>query len=305
MPIYHGALKDARVTRAGPSGAQPTETLIQWTIDSSRNPRKKKVKHIRQYNMIKGCKVSGSDASPKGGALSVGVRFAGAAYWTRAKRADVPGRSARRGVTLIEAVLFIAVALGLIVGGLVFYQQASLAARTQEAVRQFSAIVNEARALYKGQAMAAVVDASAFAGPTTDITAVLISAGAVPPEMVASATRLQNPWGGTTTVYAYSWRGSPRVVILSDRVPREVCTRLLSSDSAAEVRTVEGFRATNIVADSMWTADANTAGQIAPPWEYVLSPSGAANMCEWGYWTPDSARLSGNTRYITMGFNLY
>ena len=42
---------------------------------------------------------------------------------------------ARRGVTLIEAVLFISIALGLIVGGLVFFQQASLAARTNDAVR--------------------------------------------------------------------------------------------------------------------------------------------------------------------------
>jgi Tfp pilus assembly protein PilV len=54
----------------------------------------------------------------------------------------------RRAVTLIEAVLFIAVALGLIVGGLVFYQQAQTARQTQEAVRLTQAIVSESRALY-------------------------------------------------------------------------------------------------------------------------------------------------------------
>lgn len=51
---------------------------------------------------------------------------------------------ARLGVTLIEAVLFIAVALGVIEGRLVLYQQAALAARTQEAVHLFSAIVQDA-----------------------------------------------------------------------------------------------------------------------------------------------------------------
>jgi len=35
-----------------------------------------------------------------------------------------PGFFRQRAVTLIEAVLFISVALGLIVGGIVFFQQA-------------------------------------------------------------------------------------------------------------------------------------------------------------------------------------
>ncbi len=45
----------------------------------------------------------------------------------------------RRAVTLIEAVLFIAVALAVIVGGLAFYQQASIALTTQKTIRLTSA----------------------------------------------------------------------------------------------------------------------------------------------------------------------
>jgi len=45
-----------------------------------------------------------------------------------------------RAVTLIEAVLFIAVALTLIVGGLVFYNQARTAAMTNEAARMIRAV---------------------------------------------------------------------------------------------------------------------------------------------------------------------
>jgi type II secretory pathway pseudopilin PulG len=53
----------------------------------------------------------------------------------------------RRGVTLIEAVLYVAVALALIVGGLVFYKQASLQSRTNSVVRAYSALIAEARAM--------------------------------------------------------------------------------------------------------------------------------------------------------------
>ncbi|MCA3441438.1 MAG: hypothetical protein INF50_14100, partial [Rhodobacter sp.] len=54
-------------------------------------------------------------------------------------------------MTLIEAVLYIAVALALIVGGLVFFQQASLASRVNEQVRVLSALVAEARSHYSSQ----------------------------------------------------------------------------------------------------------------------------------------------------------
>jgi uncharacterized protein HemX len=74
----------------------------------------------------------------------------------------------KRGVTLIEAVLFISIALGLIVGGIVFFQQASLAQRVQGAVRTISSIASETRALFQAQ--------QNFEGATT---ATLISAGAV------------------------------------------------------------------------------------------------------------------------------
>ena len=80
---------------------------------------------------------------------------------------------ARRGVTLIEAVLFISIALGLIVGGLVFFQQASLAARINDAVRSLSGMASETRAAYRTQ--------QTFAGLTETV---LISSGAVPSSQV-------------------------------------------------------------------------------------------------------------------------
>ena len=74
-----------------------------------------------------------------------------------------------RAVTLIEAVLYISIALALIVGGLVFFQQASTAAKTSTMVRQLSAAMAEARILLKGMPPS---------GFSLSVTPMLISAGA-------------------------------------------------------------------------------------------------------------------------------
>jgi len=53
------------------------------------------------------------------------------------RSADRSPRRRNRAVTLIEAVLYISIALALIVGGLVFYQQASTAAKTSTMAGHF------------------------------------------------------------------------------------------------------------------------------------------------------------------------
>ena len=104
-------------------------------------------------------------------------------------RATRLGSTRKRGVTLIEAVLYISIALALIVGGLVFFQQASLAQRTNSAVRNISAIASETRGLYQSAATF-----TGFTGQT------LIDAGAVPSSLVnAAGNALTNEWGGAIT----------------------------------------------------------------------------------------------------------
>ena len=105
--------------------------------------------------------------------------------------------NARRGVTLIEAVLFIAVALGLIVGGLVAFQQAQLAARTNQAARSLSAIASEVRAQYRRQ--------PDFVGVST---AVLIRAGGVPvDDLNPNEQRILNEWNGGIVVSPNKFSG--------------------------------------------------------------------------------------------------
>ena len=136
-----------------------------------------------------------------------------------------------RAVTLIEAVLFISIALGLIVGGLVFFQQASLAQRTSATIRLVSAIVSEGRVLFEN------TDVSNLPPDGIEnLAPILIAAGAVPSSAVAG-TELRSPWGArieaeardvTSVAPDYADRDVLRIV-LHDIDPR-ICARLAPFD---------------------------------------------------------------------------
>jgi type II secretory pathway pseudopilin PulG len=148
-------------------------------------------------------------------------------------RAARLGSTRKRGVTLIEAVLYISIALALIVGGLVFFQQASLAQRTNSAVRNISAIASETRGLYQS--------AQNFSGVST---ATLINAGAVPTSIVVPAAgttpaSLRNEWSGPITVAS----ADPFATFTVDyeNIPTATCTRLTSSDKQGAGRVGSGI----------------------------------------------------------------
>jgi hypothetical protein len=175
-----------------------------------------------------------------------------------------------RAVTLIEAVLYISIALALIVGGLVFFQQANTAARTSSTIRQLSALVAETRVLIKGQPLNTVLSANVFATDALDITSYLISAGAVGGDMVSSPTTLRNVFGGTVSVTAGRFGPNDLILISVTGIPPSVCTRLLtgSRDGAntanTAVATGQQMYATStdtiMPGFSVWPLNAKQAG---------------------------------------------
>jgi hypothetical protein len=184
-----------------------------------------------------------------------------------------------RAVTLIEAVLYISIALALIVGGLVFFQQASTAAKTSRMVRELSATIAEARVLVKGIPLTSA---------PTDIGSYLISAGAVPPSMVQSG-ELYNPFGGRTTIRLGSFgTGYPVLVIETDNVPQEVCARLLTATSGsasggdgtsagATTLVSSGFRSSSVDPSD---AEPSFYDGLFRPW--IMNPTQAGWMCKYG-----------------------
>jgi hypothetical protein len=223
-------------------------------------------------------------------------------------------RRRNRAVTLIEAVLYISIALALIVGGLVFFRQASTAARTSATVRQLSAVLAEARVYLKGVPVT---------GDAYDVSPILISAGAVPQDMVKSPTELTNAFGGTTrfsTVMGGFGGGAGRMinVQLTD-VPQGVCVRLLTATSgtsnAMDPETGEfdgywkGF--TTIVSSEQSAAAVRIAAGVPSPWRpYAMSPTQAGWMCKYGSGSydpqasePTNTPHSGNVE-VNMQFRL-
>ena len=208
-----------------------------------------------------------------------------------------------RAVTLIEAVLYISVALALIVGGLVFYQQASTAAKTSAMVRQLSAITAETRVLIKGMPYSTV---------PYDLTAYLISAGAVPSDMVTSPTSLSNPFGGSVTFGAGNWAIDGNIIEISlSNIPQGVCARLLTATSETGVsigagsigngRTTAGAGGTTLISSGYVSAAVWSSGTTVLGFRrYIMNPTQAGWMCKYGsanYRTqsqePTSTPLSG------------
>ena len=204
---------------------------------------------------------------------------------------------ARRGVTLIEAVLFISIALGLIVGGLVFFQQASLAARTNDAVRSISSFASEIRAAYRTQ--------DSFSGLTA---AVLINSGAVPPGMLnAGGTGIVNEWNQTAIVRGNLagingvFTGTTGGGVIGDatqaqyfeieytNIPVAACTRLATSNTGSgpigpgivAVR-VRNSSATAVITPAGTVSNVNGPTNVSLNGQVSISPAAAAAACNVG-----------------------
>lgn len=150
----------------------------------------------------------------------------------------------RRGVTLIEAVLYVAVALALIIGGLIFFQQATLSARVSQATRLLASLSAETRVL---------IGEDPVINPNLNATVIeeaLFVRGSVPANSFDStqipSERIRNPWNAPLQVFisqgfvigAADPNRDPRSFSMIMRaIPVEACTRL----AAINVTGVSSF----------------------------------------------------------------
>jgi hypothetical protein len=147
-----------------------------------------------------------------------------------AKGLNMP-KTRRRGVTLTEAVLFIAIALGLIVAGLVFFQQASLASRMSTQTRLLSALVSETRAIYQLESNFDTVTTAPI-----DIAPVLVAAGAVPPSNIrrnpgVGQSPIIDAWGNGIVMRLRLEGGQIRIDLAVEDPPPQACVRLAVVDA--------------------------------------------------------------------------
>ncbi|MCA3458358.1 MAG: hypothetical protein IOC92_10635 [Rhodobacter sp.] len=142
----------------------------------------------------------------------------------------------RRGVTVIEAVLYIVIALALIVGGLVFFEQASFQSRTASVVRLYSALMAEAR-------MVAREGGSISPEHAANFEELLYMRGSIPPENwdatqpVGQRLRLPFPGMYAWMGYTVAPNGMVNIGLQQFKMPVALCTRLLAATRASTVFT--------------------------------------------------------------------
>lgn len=133
----------------------------------------------------------------------------------------IPAGPARRerGATLIEAVLFTVIALGLITGGVVFFEQASMSSQTNSTIRLLASLQSQVRALHQSQADFG----------TAAMTTLLITTNAVPTsrqrdnDSDGTADTIVSNMGGTVTVTG----ATANFTIKVDDVPVDICSRIV------------------------------------------------------------------------------
>lgn len=121
-----------------------------------------------------------------------------------------------RGISLIEAVLYLLISLSVVTGGIVFFQQASQESRMRDATQSILGLQSSARAI-------AVHDA--VYGPG-NLTPAIIIADAFPTRLTPAEdlSFLVNEFGGQTSVTGY---GRDRFSVDYSGIPVDACTRLL------------------------------------------------------------------------------
>lgn len=173
-------------------------------------------------------------------------------------------------MTLIEAVLFISVALGLIVGGIVVFQQATISGRTAQQVRVLASLFAETRSLFARQDVSGINQALA-------IDAALIASGSVPPDIVGSpmgsgGTRLRTQWDTALGLWFQpSGADDLLVVVQLDRIPVAACARLAVTDASGAGPFTNGIWLAVMSNDE----DSGSDVSDVPP----IAPSDAAAMC--------------------------
>lgn len=170
-----------------------------------------------------------------------------------AGRGPAPADAGERGATLIEAVLFTVVALGLVTGGVVLYEQASNSSRNNDIIRMLAALQSQVRALHQSQADFG----------KADMADLLIASNAVPSSLQSDSDNdgandeIVSPLGGGVTVTG----ATENFTIEVEDVPVGICSRILAFDTAGN-----GTIGTGIVSVTDGTAtdsDGLTSDQAA------------------------------------------
>ena len=175
----------------------------------------------------------------------------------------------RRGLTLTEGLLFLAVAALVIVAAVFLYNNITGSRANNDALTQINSYTSGMKSLYSSQ--------SSYG--TVSLVEAAINGGIAPRNAINGAgTGLVNPWGGDTTIVGQTNAFYVRMT----EVPQDACVRMLSAGlltqgSIFAIRAGSG--ATTAAAPTSSSTSANNGAFVAtePP-----TPADAATVCSDG-----------------------
>ena len=174
----------------------------------------------------------------------------------------------QRGISLIEGVLYLVIALAVIVGGIVFFQQAQLSNQVTDTARAAVGISSQTRGLYQNQ--------RAFndAGTPNNLTATLIASGSVPSNFLDSdGDSIVHPFGNVMQVF-----GSRQDFVLQfTDLSEEACLRLATAGQGGTGPLGTGITGFNFAANATPVPNDNTA--FDPTFPVPVTATTAANQC--------------------------
>ena len=119
-----------------------------------------------------------------------------------------------RGLTLIEALLFLGIAAVVIVAAVAFYNNAANNQRMNQATTQLQAYISGIKNLYETQ--------TTYAGLAEDI---VIDAAIAPQNAVEGPAALEHPWGDPVTITGTA----DTFTITFQDMPQDACLNMLSA----------------------------------------------------------------------------
>lgn len=159
------------------------------------------------------------------------LRVAGRGSEARRDFALVRAAARRKGLTLIETAMVLAIAAVFIAGVMLFFQNASISAKTNEATSQLAAIQQAVRTVYAGQA--------SYDSANGTIVQGLIATRSVPSKMVNTTTQsLRNAFNGDVDIQPVANGANFDVVF--NGLPSDACAKMLTMDFGRGLLSVSG-----------------------------------------------------------------
>ena len=185
----------------------------------------------------------------------------------------------KRGITFVQSVLFATIALSLITGGAIFFEQASLASRINDTQRITTSLQSEMRGLFNRDGLLSQMEDGAT------LTKTVITAGGAPSSAV-SGDDLVNPWDGGIAITAEN--GGREFRITMTNIPDFACARIIPLD-----KTGSGPAGTGVTRLQITGAAQDHVHTV--PEDGAVGPSRAAELC-------DDATESASER-VTVAWN--